>query len=262
MTSRYSSGSGRTLSKKRIILHGCILLHEEIRTMIKKVNLLVIVVGLLLVSPLALAGKPDCKVDPTHGSCKDPLALPYLVAVYDERSPHGDTYDSELYHPSDHIPNLCQDDDPALAQAHSHMTNFNGFFERGDHHCADLTYDKTGTGGGSDYIKNISFQVTRDKKSGAIVSVSFGGQRQVGGEALAFISFGEMFNPDLLPDGSPRVEVGGDLPDGVFIIHLHADNVDLKMCDTARVIGRTECNVVVGKFAVEDILYTPNLEAE
>ena len=44
---------------------------------------------LMLVSPLALAAKPNCQAYSTHRSCKDPLLLPYSVAVYDEDDSAG-----------------------------------------------------------------------------------------------------------------------------------------------------------------------------
>jgi len=205
-----------------------------------------LVLLLMLVSPLALA-KPDCP----HPSCKpsdDPLQLPYEVWVVADPA-QDPPPSSPLYQPTDQAVTPECPSHLMVAQAHSHMQNFNGLFER-NQPCANLVYDDLGH-----FIRNISFHVTRNKKSGLIESVWFQGQARDQGTDEPFVYISEeMFAGRSSVD--PEV---GDLEDGPFLIHLHADGVQLWKCDTARLIGRTECNdPPVGTFAVDDMVYIPN----
>ena len=194
---------------------------------------------LILASPLVLAKKPDCNQDPTHPSCgggDDPLALPYLVEIKE----HIDELSiSPLYQPYD-LDTSC------LAEAHDHISNFNVVFRLDDRECAILTTDE-------DYsvLPALGINVTRDKKSGAIIEAYFlgGGPADLpSGERYAHMS-DNMVNTYIFP------EYHGD---GSFTLHLHADGVVLNKCDTARLKNNTVCIEYVGKFAMHDLHYYPN----
>ena len=45
-------------------------------------------------------------------------------------------------------------------------------------------------------------------------------------------------------------------PDGSFVVHVHADNVALRSCDTEGQGGETPCGRVVATFALDDLIYT------
>ncbi len=45
-------------------------------------------------------------------------------------------------------------------------------------------------------------------------------------------------------------------PDGSFVVHVHADHVALRSCDTEGQGGETPCDRVVATFALDDLIYT------
>lgn len=188
---------------------------------------------LMLASPLASA-KPDCDDPPCKGGNTSSGPAFYMAVVKDDDVV---SHKSELYQPS----SLDAD---CLAKAH---TNFDAVF--GDQSCATVTYTTDSEEPDPTIRYTIGFHVTRDKKSGDIVSVWLQGQGVVEDEVLMHVG-GEMYTTDswVQPSGT----------DGSFIIHLHADDVIFTRCDAARLIGKTVCDVEVGTFAIDDLWYFPN----
>lgn len=176
---------------------------------------------------------PHCTgdADPT-----DPLALPFLVEI----KSHAGFLAPEipLYQPWDY-------EKDCLAEAHDHSTNFDIVFRgtREFRACATLTTTETGIS----VLPALGLHVTRDKKSGEVVSVWFQGRNP--DEELVYKS------DDMVT--SPHADVE-PLGDGEFIIHLHADNVVLRRCNSDNFKRNTVCNVPVGTFSLDDIKYYPN----
>jgi hypothetical protein len=200
------------------------------------VSLPICAIGLLLlmlVSPLVLA-KPNCDKDPVHPSCNGDgdggAPIPYsavLIIHEDEHYP----ITSPLYAPDP--------DGDCVAQAHT-QTNISILLPRES--CPELVTSE------STIIQPLAFDVPRDNKSGAIVGVSLFGTAIVDGEVLAHVSEERVFETPL------DVEL---LEEGIFIVHLHADNLELWRCDSARIKGNTVCDQYVGTFAVDDVVYFP-----
>ena len=194
---------------------------------------------LMLASPLALA-KPDCETNPDRPSCKDggdTLELAYSVAILSHDNIPAP--DSPLYQPYD-LDNSC------LAQAHDHRAQSNGLFPYDDGNwCEELTTDL------GDTIKEIvGFHITKDKKSGAIVSATIQGLDSLDYTTALYRVSDEMVDPDV------EVEVE-TFADESFIIHLHADNVMLYKCDTNWLQKKSVCEIPTGTFAIEDFYYIP-----
>jgi hypothetical protein len=190
---------------------------------------------LLMASPLVLAGKPVCPGDPRCKDDTDPLALPFVVAIlsHDGVEKPG----IPLYQPYDY-------DEDCLAEAHDHSTNFDIVFlgSREFRACAALTTTESGIS----VLPALGLHVTRDKKSGGVVSVWFQGRNP--DEELVYIS------DEMVTSPPAYVEPRGD----GFIIHLDVENVILRRCDSGNKKRNTVCNDPVGTFALDDIWYFPN----
>jgi hypothetical protein len=168
-----------------------------------------------------------------NGSCDgggngggNPEPLSVAVIEHDSFSPT-----STLYHPGDNDP-AC------LAEAQS----LNVVFPRHDT-CATLTTTFEHT-----IADDIKILVTRDKKSGQVVSAQVKGQPVIGLESLMHIS-DEMVT---LP-----IDVNTEV-DGSFIVHLHADAVNLWECDTHLLKHKSVCVIDKGMFAITDLYYFPD----
>ena len=175
---------------------------------------------------------PHCTGD---ADPSDPLALPFLVEI---KSHDGSLAPGiPLYQPWDW-------DDNCLAEAHDHSTNFDIVFlgDREFRACATLT-----TESGISVLPALGLHVTRDKKSGEVVSVWFQGRNPE--EELVYISDDMVTSPHAVGDGE-------------FIIHLHADNVVLRRCNSGNFKRNTVCDFPVGTFALDDIWYFPNPAAK
>jgi hypothetical protein len=170
----------------------------------------------------------------------DPMALPFLVAILSRDGIEAP--EIPLYQPYDYD-NYC------LAEAHDHSTNFDIVFrsDREFRACAALTT----TNPEISVLPALGLHVTRDKRSGEVVSVWFQGRNPE--EELVYISDEMVASPPA--DVEPR-------GDGEFIIHLHVDNVVLRRCNSGNFKRNTVCDDSVGTFALDDIWYFPNPAAK
>ncbi len=118
----------------------------------------------------------------------------------------------------------------------------NAVFPRHDP-CATLTTSTAAT-----IADDIKIIVSRDKKSGDIVSAHVQGQDTIGSEGLMHIS-DEMISVPLKATNHP---------DGSFTVHLHADEVRLWKCDTHLLKHHSVCTELKGMFAIDDLYYFPD----
>jgi hypothetical protein len=185
---------------------------------VKKMTFLVIVAGLLLVMGQVHAGKPGGKPPKDDGGKPVPLSV---AVVKHETSPASTLYD------------------PGLSCV-AGTNGMNVVFPRHDL-CATLT---TTT---SDTIEDdIIIYVSRDKKSGDVVSAHVEGQDTIGSEGLMHKS------DEMVP-----LKVTNH-PDGSFTVHLHADKVMLWKCDTHLSKPQSVCIDPKGMFAIDDLYYFPD----
>ncbi len=209
-------------------------------------RILSLLTGLLLVCVLGVAipnksfacHKLDGDGEPIphgrNGSCDGggngggkPEPLSVAVIEHDD----GSSRNSTLYHPGDDNP-VC------LAVAQS----LNAVFPRHDL-CATLT-----TTSGHTIADDIKILVTRDKKSGQVVSAQVKGQPEIGLESLMHISNEMVTAP---------IDVNAEA-DGSFTVHLHADDVILWECDTHLLKHKSVCDRYRGTFAIDDLFYFPD----
>jgi len=109
--------------------------------------------------------------------------------------------------------------------------------------CATLT-----TTSGHTIADDIKILVTRDKKSGQVVSAQVKGQDVIGLVGLMHIS-NEMVTAPI----DVSTEAGGS-----FTVHLHADDVILWECNTHLLKHKSVCVINRGTFAIDDLFYFPD----
>lgn len=192
----------------------------------------------LSISPLT-AAPPNCDTNPDHPSCKEEGGGndQFLVAIMEDLDV---PVLSPLYHPGDNP-------DCPLALGHNAKGNFDTVFLPVDQvpPCAWLVADS-----GLELV-SIGFHITRDKKSGDVVSVWLNG---ADGEGVLYVTE-EMFDPAVAyVEQSPA-----DFPEADFIIHLHANQVELMQCDGDPSKQSTVCeSESSGVFDIHDMAYIPN----
>ena len=185
----------------------------------------------------SFAGK-KCDDDSTHPSCKDEggggsdTNVPLAVAVVEHRDYVPDENSGPPFQPD------CE------AQASS-IKNLWAYFPRHDI-CATLI-----TSSGYLIADDIVIRVKIEKKkAGAlpkVISVQVIGQDMDGAEGLIHQS-------DVITNIESVESNGG----GSFVIHVHADDVQLWKCDGHLLKGQTTCTEDAGTFAIQDMVYTPD----
>jgi len=193
-------------------------------TVVKKMTF-IIVAGLLLVMGQVHAGKPGGKPPKDDGS--KPVSLSVAVVKHDSVFSHTST----LYQPTDFEPSCV-----------AGTNGLNAVFPRHDL-CATLT-----TTTADAIADDIIIYVSRDKKSGDVVSAHVEGQDTIGSEGL-------MHKSDEMVPVPLKVT---NHPDGSFTVHLHADEVMLWKCDTHLSKPRSVCIDPKGMFAIGDLYYFPD----
>ncbi len=171
---------------------------------------------------LAVLGLSHNGVDP---------ATPYAVSVVSD--PNLQEPASPLYAPGDSDPSCL-----ANAASSGHLT---AVFPRHDL-CASLPNSSSPI-----LSDDIVIWVDTDRV-GQVVAVLVDGQDVRGTEGVYHQS-------ELLEVTPDSVEA---LPDGSFIVHVHADEVALWKCDTHVSGKETVCDELVGSFAIDDLIYTPD----
>ena len=178
------------------------------------------------------ADDPDC--EPSGGGGGSDTNVPLEVAVVKH---DGVAMTRTLYQPAT-LDSLC------LAQASS-IKNLWAYFPRHDL-CATLT-----TTHGASIADDIVIRVKIEKKkAGAlpkVINVQVIGQDTIGSEGLIHQS-----------DVITNISSVESKADGIFVIHVHADNVTLWKCDGHLLKGQTTCEENVGTFAIHDMVYTPD----
>ena len=156
---------------------------------------------------------------------------PYAVSVVSD--PNLQEPASPLYAPGD--------SDPSCVANAGYNGNLTAVFPRHDL-CASLPNSSSPI-----LSDDIVIWVDTDRV-GQVVAVLVDGQDVRGTEGVYYQS-------ELLEVTPGSVEA---LPDGSFIVHVHADEVALWKCDTHVSGEETVCDELVGSFAIDDLIYTPD----
>ena len=154
---------------------------------------------------------------------------PQAVAVRSDGAPPAPS--STLYAPWDADPNC-------VAQKNS-GNSLGAAFPRHDT-CATLF-----TTGGASLTDDIILIVDKNNR-GDPTAVTIQGQDFRGADGIVHTS--QMMVP----------ESTGTDADGHFVIHVHADGVTLFKCDTHVMKKKSICDLDVGTFTVDDLVYIPD----
>lgn len=106
--------------------------------------------------------------------------------------------------------------------------------------CASLPDDA------SPLLRDDIIIIVHTTNRGVVLGVEVQGQDWIGSVGLVHIS--EVMVPN---------SVGID-SDGNLVIHVHSDNVPLYQCDTHVLRNKSLCDVLVGHFALHDLVYSPD----
>ena len=110
--------------------------------------------------------------------------------------------------------------------------------------CATLTTDL------GPFISDDIIVIVNTSNRGEVQDVQVQGQDLIGAIGVVHIS-------DLIPV-APGSVIGND--DGTMVIHVHVDNVKLYKCNTHVLRKKSICEEVVGRFSLDDLVYSPNSE--
>ena len=195
---------------------------------------------LVLLAVLAFLGFSTPAFAPPPGACNDwPQCnkddgssggnTPQVIGVHGHGSP--DPMGGPLWAPTDNL-STC------VLQKNSGKS-LSGAFPR---HalCATLT---TNT---ADAIRDDIILIVDIDNRGVVLGIEVQGQDFIGGDGIVHIT-----------DVMVPVSVDNN-PDGTIVIHVHADNVNLYKCDTHVLKQKSICDILVGFFALHDLVYTPD----
>jgi hypothetical protein len=93
-------------------------------------------------------------------------------------------------------------------------------------------------------IQDDIIVIVHTSNRGEVLAVEVQGQDSIGTVGLVHIS-------DVMVPSSVE-----NVADGSMIIHVHADNVGLYKCDTHVLKKQSNCDALIGEFALHDLIYS------